>query len=50
VKNVEIKNNIAHINVDDRDKVSVIGIRGKNIKKAKILAKRHHKINDIVIT
>jgi len=37
------------INVDERDKGLAIGKNGINIQKAKILARRHHGIDDILI-
>ncbi|MBI5253082.1 MAG: NusA-like transcription termination signal-binding factor [Euryarchaeota archaeon] len=46
VNNVSISNNVARVDLDDRDKV-VIGRR--NIQKAKMLAERHHNISSIII-
>ncbi len=40
---------IAHVNVDPQYKGLAIGKGGKNINKAKELAKRHHDIEDIIV-
>lgn len=40
---------IAKVAIDDRDKVSILGKRGKSLEKAKILSKRHHNIRDLII-
>lgn len=54
VKNVELQKQndatIARVTVDDRDRASAIGRGGKNIQWAKMLAKRHHNIGDVIIT
>lgn len=42
-------NKIAKVSIDDRDKVSILGKRGKSLLKAKILSKRHHNISDLII-
>ncbi|MEA3293888.1 MAG: NusA-like transcription termination signal-binding factor [Euryarchaeota archaeon] len=40
---------IAYVEVRTKEKGLAIGRNGKNIKKVKILAKRHHDIDEIVI-
>ena len=40
---------IAYVEVRTKEKGLAIGRNGKNIKKVKILAKRHHDIDDILI-
>ncbi len=55
IKNVNIMDKkegktIALIDVYERDKGLVIGKGGKNIKKAKMLVRRHHNIDDVQIT
>ncbi|RLG56308.1 MAG: NusA-like transcription termination signal-binding factor [Candidatus Hydrothermarchaeota archaeon] len=40
---------IARVDVDDRDRALAIGKGGKNIQKVKYLAKRHHKIDDVIV-
>lgn len=53
VNEVEIKENekekIAELDVKEDKKGLVIGKNGKNIEKAKSLAKRHYNVQDIVI-
>ena len=53
IKNVSLANkkgkNIAIVEVDERDKGLAIGRDGCNILKAKVLAKRHHGIDDIMV-
>lgn len=46
VNNVSISNNVARVDLDDRDKVA---IGRRNIQKAKMLAERHHNISSIII-
>ncbi len=46
VSNVSISNNVARVDLDDRDKVA---IGRRNIQKAKMLAERHHNISSIII-
>ena len=40
---------IARVDIDDRDRAYAIGRGGKNIQKVKYLAKRHHKIDDVIV-
>ncbi len=40
---------IARVDVDDRDRALAIGKGGKKIQKVKYLAKRHHKIDDVIV-
>lgn len=40
---------IALIDVDEKDRGLAIGKGGRNIQRAKILAKRHHEIEDVII-
>ena len=53
VKEVRLSNAqggmIAKVFIDDRDKISLLGKRGKSLDKAKILSKRHHNIKDLII-
>ena len=53
VKNVEIVNKkdklLAYVDVNGKDKGIAIGKGGRNIRKAKILAHRHHKIDDVFV-
>lgn len=40
---------VAKVAIDDRDKITLLGRRGKNLAKAKVLSKRHHNISDLII-
>jgi N utilization substance protein A len=40
---------VAKVAIDDRDKISLLGRRGKNLSKAKVLSRRHHNISDLII-
>ncbi len=40
---------LAYVSVVSKDKGLAIGRDGRNIQKAKILAKRHHGLNDVII-
>ena len=40
---------LAYVEVSDNDKGLAIGREGKNIEKVKILMKRHHDIDDVII-
>ena len=46
---VEGQRKVARVVVDDRDRATVIGRRGKNIQKVKTLAERHHCINEVIV-
>jgi N utilization substance protein A len=54
IKHVSVTNKrdkkVALVEVDDRDRALAIGRKGKNIQKVKLLAGRHHKVEDVVIT
>ncbi|WP_456482696.1 NusA-like transcription termination signal-binding factor [Methanopyrus sp.] len=41
---------VAIVDVPESERGRVIGKGGRNIKKARILAKRHHGIDDIIVT
>ena len=53
LKEIKITNGedkkIITITISQKDKKYVIGKNGKNIKRAKVLAKRHHDIGDIIV-
>lgn len=53
VNNIKIgykgEKRIAYVEVKPKEKGLAIGRNGKNIEKVKILAKRHHDIDDVVI-
>ncbi|MDY6964960.1 MAG: NusA-like transcription termination signal-binding factor [Halobacteriota archaeon] len=53
IKNVEMVDKkgklFAYVDVQAKDKGIAIGKNGRNIQKAKILAQRHHSINDVYI-
>ncbi len=53
VKDVEVEDNngkkIVKVKVDLRDKNQVIGRKGKNLEKVKMLLSRHHGIDDVII-
>ncbi|GBE55274.1 MAG TPA: NusA-like transcription termination signal-binding factor [Euryarchaeota archaeon] len=53
VKDVEVEDNngkkIVKVKVDPRDKNQVIGRKGKNLEKVKMLLSRHHGIDDVII-
>lgn len=53
IKSVEIINKrdklLAYVDVNVKDKGIAIGKGGKNIQKAKILANRHHNIDDVFV-
>jgi N utilization substance protein A len=40
---------VAKVAIDDRDKMSLLGRRGENLSKAKVLSRRHHNISDLII-
>lgn len=54
VKNVSLTANgskkVALVSIDDRDKSRAIGRGGSNIKKVKMLASRHHGIDEVIVT
>ncbi len=54
VKNVSLTANgskkVALVSIDDRDKSQAIGRGGSNIKKVKMLAARHHGIDEVIVT
>ncbi|MDD2666250.1 MAG: NusA-like transcription termination signal-binding factor [Methanocellales archaeon] len=41
---------LAYVSVVSKDKGLAIGRDGRNIQKAKILAQRHHSLDDVIIT
>jgi len=49
--NVTSKNNkrLAYVEVSNKDKGLAIGKNGKNIEKVKLVAKRHHDIDDVIL-
>ncbi len=52
VEDVQMSENgtkVVKMYVDERDKNMAIGMRGKNLQKMKMLAKRYHDIEDIII-
>lgn len=53
VKSVNItdRNNkrLAYVEVSNKDKGLAIGRNGKNIEKVKLVAKRHHDIDDVIL-
>ncbi|MDY6959598.1 MAG: NusA-like transcription termination signal-binding factor, partial [Halobacteriota archaeon] len=53
VKKIEIiskkDKTLAYVDVNVKDKGIAIGKGGKNIQKAKILANRHHNIDDVFV-
>ncbi len=52
VENVQMANGdtkVVRVYIDERDKEMAIGIRGKNLYKMKMLAKRYHDIEDVII-
>lgn len=53
VKSVNITNRndkrLAYVEVSNKDKGLAIGRNGKNIEKVKIVAKRHHDIDDVIL-
>jgi N utilization substance protein A len=40
---------VVRVTIDERDKKMAIGMKGKNLSKMKMLAKRYHGIEDIII-
>ena len=42
-------NKVIRVSIDERDKKTAIGARGKNLSKIKMLAKRCHSIEDVII-
>ncbi len=40
---------VARVYIDERDKKMAIGIRGRNLGKMKMLAKKYHEIDDVII-
>ncbi len=40
---------IARVEIDDRDKAQAIGKNAKNLKKVRMLAKRHHGIDNVIV-
>jgi N utilization substance protein A len=40
---------VIRLSIDERDKKAAIGLRGKNLSKIKMLAKRFHGIDDVII-
>ncbi|MEE8403160.1 MAG: NusA-like transcription termination signal-binding factor [Candidatus Hydrothermarchaeaceae archaeon] len=52
VENVQMADGdtkVVRVYIDERDKEMAIGIRGKNLYKMKMLAKRYHDIEDVII-
>ncbi len=53
IKEVVVEDNngkkMVKVKVDPRDKAQVIGRKGKNLEKVKMLLSRHHGIDDVVI-
>lgn len=53
VNNISFKNEgdrqIAYVHAQSGDKGLAIGKSGRNIKKVKLLAQRHHKLDDVII-
>lgn len=52
VEDIQMSENgtkVVKMYVDERDKNMAIGMRGKNLQKMKMLAKRYHDIEDIII-
>lgn len=53
VKSVNITNRnnkrLAYVEVSNKDKGLAIGRNGKNIEKVKLVAKRHHNIDDVIL-
>jgi N utilization substance protein A len=53
VKSVNIVNRnnkrLAYVEVSNKDKGLAIGRNGKNIEKVKLVAKRHHDIDDVIL-
>ena len=49
IQEIEIKNNIATVKVEDKSKKRAIGKEGKKIKKVKILVNRHFPITEVKI-
>ncbi|MDY0387437.1 MAG: NusA-like transcription termination signal-binding factor [Methanolobus sp.] len=49
--NVTSRNNkrLAYVEVSNKDKGLAIGRNGKNIEKVKLVAKRHHDIDDVIL-
>ncbi|WP_406660989.1 NusA-like transcription termination signal-binding factor [Methanolobus sp. ZRKC3] len=49
--NITSKNNkrLAYVEVSNKDKGLAIGKNGKNIEKVKLVAKRHHDIDDVFL-
>ncbi len=44
-----VNSKVVRIHIDERDKRMAIGIRGKNLNKMKMFAKRYHGIEDVII-
>jgi N utilization substance protein A len=40
---------LAYVEVSNKDKGLAIGRNGKNIEKVKLVAKRHHDIDDVIL-
>ena len=53
VKSVNITNRnnkrLAYVEVSNKDKGLAIGRNGKNIEKVKLVSKRHHNIDDVIL-
>ncbi|WP_342304545.1 NusA-like transcription termination signal-binding factor [Methanolobus sp. ZRKC5] len=49
--NITSRNNkrLAYVEVSNKDKGLAIGRNGKNIEKVKLVAKRHHDIDDVIL-
>lgn len=49
--NITVRNNkrLAYVEVPNKDKGLAIGRNGKNIEKVKLVAKRHHDIDDVIL-
>lgn len=49
--NITSRNNkrLAYVEVSNKDKGLAIGRNGKNIEKVKLVAKRHHAIDDVIL-
>ena len=49
--NITSRNNkrLAYVEVSNKDKGLAIGRNGKNIEKVKLVAKRHHDVDDVIL-
>lgn len=49
VSGASLSDKVVRVEMDERDKMLAIGMNGKNLQKAKTLAKRLHDIDNIII-